>query len=119
MIIKTTNGGELVGIHSLNKEINVPKNYLLFQNYPNPFNPSTKIKFEIPLSRGVSEGRGVLTSLVVYDILGREVTTLVNDNLSPGTYEIEWDASNFASGVYYYKLTTGDFSETKKLILLK
>jgi hypothetical protein len=94
----------------------------LFQNYPNPFNPVTKIKYQIPLSRGVSAGRGVFTKLIIYDILGREIATLVNEQLKPGTYEVEWSAtgggSNYPSGVYFYKLITNDFSETKKMVLI-
>jgi hypothetical protein len=64
-------------------------------------------------------GRGVLVRLIVYDLLGREVATLVNEPLSPGTYEVEFEGSNYASGVYFYSLITNDFSKTKKLILLK
>jgi photosystem II stability/assembly factor-like uncharacterized protein len=127
-IVHTTSGG-IIGIKKLSNWI--PENFKLSQNYPNPFNPSTKIRFEIPLSRGVDvpkprDGRGVSVQLTVYDILGNEITTLVNEYLSPGTYEAEWNASNFASGIYYYRLTarqvgssTGDYSETKKMILIK
>ncbi len=107
----------LVGIKQISNE--VPKEYNLYQNYPNPFNPVTKIKFAIPLSRGVSEGRGVLARLVIYDILGREITTLVNEQLQPGTYEVEWDGSNYCSGIYYYSLVTTEFVETKKMVLIK
>ena len=107
----------IAGIQKISSDI--PKTFSLYQNYPNPFNPITKIKFDIPLSRGVREGRGVSTKLIIYDILGNEVATLVNDNLSPGTYEVECNGSNYSSGVYFYKLTSGNFSETKKLILLK
>ena len=116
-ILKTTTGGVPIGIKPISNR--VPDEFFLYQNYPNPFNPTTKIKFDIPLSRGVPEGRGVLTSLTIYDILGREVTTLINENLQPGTYEIEWNAANFASGVYFYQLRAGDFVQTKKLVLLK
>ena len=99
---------------------NVPDKFNLHQNYPNPFNPTTKIKFEItPLSRGVGEARGVLTSLKIYDILGKEIQTLVNEQLQPGSYEVSFDGSNFPSGVYFYKLTSGNFTATKKLVLLK
>jgi flagellar hook assembly protein FlgD len=86
----------------------------LSQNYPNPFNPVTRIDFVIPFV----ETR-LMASLRIYDILGREVTTLVNGQLKPGTYEIEWDATNYPSGVYYYTLTTGDYKETRKMILLR
>ncbi len=60
-----------------------------------------------------------MTSLIVYDALGREITILINEQLNPGTYEIDWDASNYPSGVYFYKLTAGDYSETKKMVLIK
>jgi uncharacterized delta-60 repeat protein len=111
-----------IGVKNLSTEI--PSSYALYQNYPNPFNPSTKIKFAIPLSRGVSEGRGVFVKLAVYDILGKDITTLVNQQLSPGTYEVEWpapsgDALNFFAGIYFYKLFTDEFTETKKMILVK
>ncbi|HEY5123240.1 MAG TPA: T9SS type A sorting domain-containing protein [Ignavibacteria bacterium] len=95
----------------------VPKRFALYQNFPNPFNPTTKIKFDIaPFSRGAG---GVLTSLKVFDITGREIQTFVNEKLNPGTYEVTFDGSNYASGVYFYQLRTGDFVVTKKLILLK
>src|SRR4030095_1512086 len=89
----------------------IPTNYSLSQNYPNPFNPVTRIKFQIPHQGNVH--------LAIYDIMGKEMEVIVNENLQPGTYEIEWNATNFASGVYYYRITAGDFSETKKLILIK
>ena len=104
-----------IGIAPISTEI--PSRFELFQNYPNPFNPATRIKFDIPLSRGVSEGRGVL--LKIYDVLGREVTVLVNDELKPGTYEIDWDASNHTSGVYFYSLITNEFTQTRKMVVLK
>jgi hypothetical protein len=98
----------------------VPDMYSLSQNYPNPFNPSTKIKFSIP---AVGQRHAFDVRLVIYDILGREIETLVNEELKPGTYEVDWNAtggvSNFPSGVYFYKLTAGDYFETKKMILLK
>jgi hypothetical protein len=107
----------LIGLSPISNE--VPNTFSLAQNYPNPFNPVTKIKFQIPLSRGVSEGRGVPVKLVVYDILGKEVAVLVNENLNPGTYEVEWNAGKYASGIYFYSLITEGFSETKKMILVK
>ena len=112
-IARTTNGG--IGITTISSQI--PSSYNLYQNYPNPFNPSTKIKFNIPLSRGVSEGRGVL--LKIYDVLGKEITVLVNEQLKPGTYEVEWNAENFPSGVYFYSLITNEFTQTRKLVVLK
>jgi hypothetical protein len=107
----------LIGLHPLSEKI--PNSFSLSQNYPNPFNPSTKIKFDIPLSRGVSEGRGVLVRLTIYDILGREIETLVNEQIKSGTYEVEWDGFAFASGVYFYKLITESYTETRKMVLVK
>jgi hypothetical protein len=111
------NNGFVIGVNNISLE--VPNSFTLYQNYPNPFNPVTKIKFEIPLSRGVSEGRGVFTKLVVYDLTGKEITVLVNENLKPGTYEVEWDGTDYPSGVYFYKLITNPYSETKKMVLIK
>lgn len=88
-----------------------PLNYKLFNNYPNPFNPSTTIKFELPENAHVM--------LVIYDVLGREVKTLVNDVLKPGAYEYQWNASEYSSGVYFYKLITPEFSKTKRMVLVK
>jgi len=116
-IYKTTNGGNPIGIEIISTEI--PDQFSLSQNYPNPFNPSTKIKFAIPLSRGVSEGLGVFTKLLIYDMLGREIAVLVNEQLSPGIYEVNWNAGSYTSGVYFYKLQAGDFAETKKMVLVK
>jgi hypothetical protein len=89
----------------------IPTAYELAQNYPNPFNPSTKIRFEV-------RGSG-LVSLKVFDVLGREVAVLVNDNLNAGSYETTFDAKKLASGVYFYKLHAGEFSSTKKMLLTK
>ena len=97
----------------------IPTVYKLYDNYPNPFNPVTTILFHIPLSRGVSEGRGVLTSLVVYDLLGREVKTLIKQNLQPGKYTVSFDGSNLASGVYFYRIESGSFTEIKKMLMIK
>ncbi|MFZ4592079.1 MAG: T9SS type A sorting domain-containing protein [Ignavibacteria bacterium] len=109
-ILHTTTGGQwLVGINNITTE--VPKGFVLYQNYPNPFNPTTNIKFSIVNSGDVK--------LVVYDIQGREVQTLVNESLKPGTYEAAFDGSALNSGVYFYKLVTGNFTETKKMLLVK
>jgi hypothetical protein len=91
--------------------MDLPINYSLSQNYPNPFNPQTKIKFAVP--------KATYTKLIIYDLLGREVTTLINSELKPGTYEADWDGSYFSGGVYFYKLMAGDFIETKKMVLIK
>lgn len=112
----------LNGITQLNTEI--PEKFELTQNYPNPFNPVTKIKFSIPQTE--TTRRVVSTRLIVYDALGREAAVLVNQQLQPGTYEADWDASAFPSGVYYYriaihsdKLEAEKFTETKKMVLIK
>jgi hypothetical protein len=89
----------------------VPSTYTLSQNYPNPFNPSTEIQFTI--------SRGGMTTVKVYDILGKEVATLVNENLAPGTFKTRLDASRLSSGTYFYTLTSGDARITKKMMLLK
>lgn len=102
-----------IGIQTISSEI--PESFSLSQNYPNPFNPSTTIKFSIPT---VETTRWVV-SLKIYNSLGQHITTLVNQSLSPGTYSTEWDASNHSSGLYFYTLKAGDFTETKKMILLK
>ena len=110
-------GTFFVGLNQSGTEI--PKEYSLYNNYPNPFNPVTKIRFDIPLLRGVSKGQGVLTSLTIFDVLGREVGTLVNEQLQPGTYEVDWNAANYPSGIYYYTIKTTSFSQTKKMVLIK
>jgi len=99
----------LTGLEPVSNEI--PKAFSLKQNYPNPFNPTTRFEFKI--------AKPGLVRVSVFDELGREVRTLVNENLQPGTYEISFDGSDLSSGVYYYKLVTQDFSESRKMILLK
>lgn len=99
----------VIGVGQLSTTI--PKDYQLSQNYPNPFNPSTHIEFQIQRAGNVK--------LTVYDLLGKVVAVLVNEQLRPGSYETEWNASGYASGVYFYKLVTSDYSDTKKLILIK
>jgi photosystem II stability/assembly factor-like uncharacterized protein len=91
--------------------IEIPHEYTLEQCYPNPFNPKTTIKFGIPKASDVK--------LVIYDILGREVGALIDENMNPGEYKAVWDASSLASGIYFYRLTAGDFTETKRMVLLK
>ena len=89
----------------------IPTIYLLYQNYPNPFNPSTTIKYDISKSGKVE--------LKVYDILGREVKTLIDKEQEAGRYEINFDAHSLASGVYFYRLTVNDYVAAKKMILLR
>jgi hypothetical protein len=106
--------GNTIGIHNISTEI--PSAYSLKQNYSNPFNPTTTIRFTISDLR--------FTILKVYDVLGNEITTLVNEKLAPGTYEVDWPApsgngSGYASGVYFYRIQTDEFSETKKMLMIK
>ncbi len=94
-----------------NELTTVPKVFSISQNYPNPFNPVTKINYGVP--------KQSLITIKVYDILGREVATLVNDTKQPGYYTVDFDGSNFASGVYFYRFTAGTFTDVKRFILLK
>ena len=93
------------------EQTSVPRNFQLFQNYPNPFNPSTNISFSLPSKSFVS--------LKVFDLLGREVATIVSEILQAGNYSRQWDASAISSGVYFYQLRSGNLIETKKLVLIK
>jgi hypothetical protein len=99
----------LIGIQNLGTEI--PKEYKLYQNFPNPFNPTTTINFDIIKSGDVK--------IVLYDILGREVKTIVNEYADPGRYKAVFNADNFASGLYFYKITTNEFTDVKKLLIVK
>ncbi len=99
------------GLVFTNNEVTNLKSFLLAQNFPNPFNPVTNINF------GLNKGSHVI--LIIYDQIGREVSTLVNEELKPGTYETVWDGSNFSSGVYFYKIITEGFVATKKMVLMK
>ena len=85
--------------------------YKLGQNYPNPFNPSTKINFSLP--------ERLFISLKIFNSLGEEIETLLNEEFEKGSYEYEWNAANLPSGIYFYKLQTDSFTETKKMIFLK
>jgi len=100
---------EFVGINTISTEI--PDEYSLGQNYPNPFNNGSKFKFEIANSENIK--------INVYDIRGREVQTLVNERLQPGTYEVRFDGSMLPSGIYFYRLNAGEFSEMRKMVLIK
>ena len=100
-------------ILSIIKQISstIPERYTLYQNYPNPFNPVTKIKFDL---RNPSQ-----TKLIVYDVLGNEIYTLVNEKLNAGSYEVSWHGTDYPSGVYFYQMEADDFIETRKLVILK
>lgn len=114
-ILKTTTGGGQITGANLTTEA-LPEKFELEQNYPNPFNPVTKIRFGIP-SNVKRESSDV--TLIIFDILGRKVTTLVNEKLKSGTYEADWDASAYPSGVYFYRLQTESFTQTMKMVLIK
>ena len=107
VILKTTNGG----VNFIDDGDEVINDFFLSQNYPNPFNPVTTITYQIPQT-------GFVT-LKVYDILGREVATLVNEEKPAGSYEVKFIGNGLTSGIYFYQLKAGDYSETKKMILLK
>ncbi len=103
---------------NINTEKNIPAKFELYQNYPNPFNPSTTIKYSIPVVE-TGHAPSLLTSLKVYDVLGREVTTLVNEEKQAGNYQVTFDGSKLSSGVYFYHLKAGAYNSTKKLLLVK
>ncbi|RPI19765.1 MAG: T9SS C-terminal target domain-containing protein [Ignavibacteriae bacterium] len=109
IVLKTTTGGEPIGIKPISEEI--PASFELFQNYPNPFNPKTKIKFELPIKEKVE--------LKIFDILGKEITTLVNGEMEKDYHEFLFDGSNLSSGIYFYRIKTDNFVESKKMLLIK
>lgn len=106
-VFRTGNGSTAVK----NQQSNLPTSYTLYQNYPNPFNPTTIISYSVPKSS--------LVTIIVFDVLGREVETLVNEQKIPGNYNITFNASRLASGVYLYRMQAGSFVQTKKVILMK
>ncbi|GIK60592.1 MAG: T9SS type A sorting domain-containing protein [Ignavibacteriota bacterium] len=128
IILNNSINNSSLAIHTLidypvgvgNEIDNLPATFSLSQNYPNPFNPSTKIKFEIP-DQVWNDNRFV--TLKVYDVLGNEIATLVNEEKQPGTYEVEFNTSSIkhlpSSGIYFYQIKAGNYTETKKMILLK
>ncbi|MBK8551487.1 MAG: T9SS type A sorting domain-containing protein [Ignavibacteria bacterium] len=109
-LLKTTNGGGLL-TNVNNTSENIPSEFSLYQNYPNPFNPTTKIKFDIQKTS--------FTKLSVYNSEGKIIETLYNGNLNAGSYEINFDRSNYPSGIYFYKLETSEYIFSKKMLLLK
>ena len=104
-------GAKLKKVGGENTTLNIPKEYGMDQNYPNPFNPSTEIRYRLPENNHVK--------LQVYDILGNVVETLIDTEVEAGYHSIQWNASRFASGVYFYRIVSGSFVSAKKLILLK
>ena len=101
---------EITGVEGFNNS-SVPSSYLLSQNYPNPFNPSTTINFQLPETRHVK--------ILVYNILGQQVAKLVDKELNAGSYKVSFDASQLSSGIYLYSINAGDFTDVKKMMLLK
>ena len=90
----------------------IPKEFRLYQNYPNPFNPTTKISFDLP--------KDIRVTIIIYDILGREVTKIINNEFrTTGKYTTEFNASTFSSGIYFYQIRAGEFIQAKKMLLVK
>ena len=112
LLVKTRKDGTV----NIEEVISIPFEYTLSQNYPNPFNPVTVIKYEIP-GQNRNDNRNV--QLKVYDILGKEIAILVNEIKSAGSYEVEFNGAELPSGIYIYRLTAGNFADSKKLVLLK
>lgn len=108
-VIKTTDGGGLVGVQPISNKL--PGEFILHQNFPNPFNPSTSIRYDL--------SKGSLVKIIIIDVLGRVVKTLVNDQQKPGAYEVKFDGSEFASGIYYYEMESESFTQTRKMVLIK
>ncbi|MDP3829934.1 MAG: T9SS type A sorting domain-containing protein, partial [Ignavibacteriaceae bacterium] len=102
---------ELMTPTNVEEENNLVTDFHLSQNYPNPFNPVTNIKFSIPKSD--------IVEIKVYDILGKEIQTLLNEYKTTGSYEVEFDASNLPSGIYFYRMVSGNYPEAKKMVLLR
>ena len=111
-ILKTINGGIITELEEdPNSNSNSAKSYYLSQNYPNPFNPSTRIHYSVISTQ--------IVSVNVYDLLGREIETLVNEEKLAGEYEVEFNGANLPSGIYFYQLKAGDYIETKKMVLIR
>lgn len=108
-IIDGVQYGTIVSVDEM--PVTIPENTILYPNYPNPFNPTTKIRYSVPNTS--------LIFIKIYDVLGNEVATLVNEHKPAGTYEVNWDAGNFPSGVYFYKLQTENYIAVKKMLLMK
>jgi len=120
-VINGTVYGDTTVVSVENETPNLPTEFSLSQNYPNPFNPTTKIRYEIP---GQAQNDNMLVTLKVYDVLGNEVATLINEEKPAGSYEVEFNGSNLTSGVYFYQLRAGSpkgqaFIQTKKMLLIK
>jgi hypothetical protein len=110
---------KILSITDADENTNQPEVFVLYQNYPNPFNPSTRIKYIVPIVIASKAKQSTLVTLIVYDALGKEVTTLVDEEKSFGEYDVRFDASGLPSGIYFYRLEAGSFTVTKKMLLLK
>ena len=117
MILRTTTGGGPVT--QIAHNIYSPTEFSLEQNYPNPFNPSTKIKYTLPSVTLRQAQSDIFVTLKVYDVLGNEIATLVNEEKPAGNFEVEFNSGNLPSGLYFYTLQSGNFAETMKMLLLK
>jgi hypothetical protein len=106
-----------IGVSQIGSE--VPLGFNLYQNYPNPFNPSTKIRFDLPLLPHTNGRTAIETRLEIFDLIGRSVAVPLCDKMRPGNYEIEWDGSQFSSGIYFYKLTYGSQLKSLPMVLLR
>jgi hypothetical protein len=109
LVLTTYTGGILTGVG--NEATLIPERFLLHQNYPNPVNPVTNIRYDLPHDKYVT--------IKVYDVLGKEVVTLVNENKEAGRYLVSFNAANFSSGIYFYTVNAGEFSQTRRMTLLK
>lgn len=103
--------GLITSVEQISDDATIPKQFRLEQNYPNPFNPSTTIQFAIPVSSPVS--------IKLYDVLGRQVVVLLDEEMQPGVYKLSFEAGELASGVYFYRIQASEFTQTRKLMLLK
>jgi len=103
----------VIGIKPVSSEI--PAEFRLYNSYPNPFNPETRIKFALPPDLQ----QGSVVSVSIFDLLGREIQVLVNERLEPGYYEVKWDASEHPSGIYFCRITAGDYSAANKMVLVR
>jgi hypothetical protein len=106
-------------VTDIKNEPQLPNEFILYNCYPNPFNPTTKIRYSVPFVETHSGASVQNISLKVYDVLGSEVATLVNEEKAPGNYEVKFDASRLSSGVYFYRIQAGSFYQVKKMILTK
>jgi len=104
-------GGSLLITVGIENETQLPKKFALYQNFPNPFNPATTIRYDLPKQATVT--------ITIFDVIGRQVAKLVNSEQPAGAYSVRWDATGFASGLYYYRIEAGDFASVRKLVLMK